>query len=658
MSTDNTHSEPAVHGHHFAGVFMHHPEPIALTTLPEGRFVEANIAFSEAFGYAREELIGRTGLDVGIWADRAVRDTLVAELTQTGRVVRCQAEGVTRSGELRTAVISAERIEIDGAPHALWVAHDITAMLRAEQELRARTAELETLLEVASVLGTTTDLGEILQVVAERAAKALGCPVAEVVEYAAERDELRLAALYLAAPTPYSSMVGQPVTGGEAEIDKQVLASANCLEEHLSDADLHPVTRELMERWGDKSYLCVPLRFGDEPLGLLVLTERERERHFSERERAFATALAEQATLAIQTARQFDRQREQNRRVQALLDAGRTLDSELELDDVTLELARVVTEALEADWCSVFVYNPDAQTVTETALFERGGPGKPELVGETYRITHRAPVGEDEYPLNVDALMAGEVVVETLSDPELDTATRYDMEQLGEKTCLTVPLHSRGRVAGFFVVIHMRQEHVFTAEEIELAQAIAEQAGTAWERADLYQELETLAITDGLTGLFNHRHFYDRLAQETRRSDRSGQPLPMLMIDIDDFKAYNDRYGHQAGDEALRSIARILSSDVREGIDVAARYGGEELAVLLPGALDAPAVAERMRLHIEAAALPTPRGDAHLTVSIGVAAYPSGATDMDDLVARADAAMYVAKRLGKNRVELGGRARG
>jgi len=162
------------------------------------------------------------------------------------------------------------------------------------------------------------------------------------------------------------------------------------------------------------------------------------------------------------------------------------------------------------------------------------------------------------------------------------------------------------------------------------------------------------AILDELTRLRNYRYFQDRLQDEVRRVHRYSAPLSLLMVDADDFKAYNDARGHLAGNVALRRLARALRRSVRE-VDVVARYGGEEFAILLPSTpkLAALQVAEKVRRAVERAGIgrEDDRSARPLTVSIGLATAPGDATDAEALVQRADSALYVAKSLGKNRVQ-------
>src|SRR5262245_11292701 len=174
------------------------------------------------------------------------------------------------------------------------------------------------------------------------------------------------------------------------------------------------------------------------------------------------------------------------------------------------------------------------------------------------------------------------------------------------------------------------------------------------ELAEANARLAQLAVTDGLTGLYNHRHFHERLALEVERSQRSGLPLSLLMLDVDHFKQFNDSFGHPAGDEVLRQLARVLA-DARRANDVVARYGGEEFAVILvdTAKLTAAKVAERVRERVYAHDFSDAAQRAgRIGISIGVATFPDDGSDVESLVRAADGALYVAKRAGRNRVVL------
>ncbi|MDD5435062.1 MAG: GGDEF domain-containing protein, partial [Nitrospira sp.] len=169
--------------------------------------------------------------------------------------------------------------------------------------------------------------------------------------------------------------------------------------------------------------------------------------------------------------------------------------------------------------------------------------------------------------------------------------------------------------------------------------------------------LKKISITDPLTSLLNRRYFEERISEELERSKRHNQPFSLLIIDIDNFKDFNDTYGHLYGDEVLRNTAHGIRGCTRV-IDIAARYGGEEFAVILPttdkeGAL---IIGTRIRDEIYNMSFPVQRAEkpAKLTVSIGIATYPDDAATIEDLINNADRALYKAKGLGKNRVVLFG----
>jgi len=259
---------------------------------------------------------------------------------------------------------------------------------------------------------------------------------------------------------------------------------------------------------------------------------------------------------------------------------------------------------------------------------------------------------------------------------------------LGDRplSVIAVPLLVQKRVIGVMSVQSYTRR--FDEDDVRIMSTIATQAAISLENARLYRELkvknellekseaelrranskldrqlaemtrlhqiaERLAITDSVTGLFNHRHFQERLAEELARCERYGRYLSLLMIDIDDFKQYNDVLGHPAGDGALKAVARLITRSVRS-TDIVARYGGEEFVVILLEAHKPQAfkVAEKIRARIEAYPFPNedqiPSGK--ITVTVGVATYPVDARTQKELIYLADMACYRGKREGRNRV--------
>jgi diguanylate cyclase (GGDEF)-like protein len=200
----------------------------------------------------------------------------------------------------------------------------------------------------------------------------------------------------------------------------------------------------------------------------------------------------------------------------------------------------------------------------------------------------------------------------------------------------------------------VRDGNPFTEDERELLRSLSLQAALALENVDLHFQIRRQALTDELTGLANHGRFQELLAAEVEQVRRYHHPLGLIMLDIDNFKAINDTYGHPQGDLVLQAVARVVRDNSREA-DTPARYGGEEMSLVLPHTdLDgAYAIAERVRSAIEALEVPRLDGGGVLrtTASLGVAATRDGTRER--LIAEADAALYDAKRQGKNRTVRG-----
>jgi len=234
---------------------------------------------------------------------------------------------------------------------------------------------------------------------------------------------------------------------------------------------------------------------------------------------------------------------------------------------------------------------------------------------------------------------------------------RFDVEKIGKeeprtiRSLMSVPLAVGTKILGVLRVDSPIENH-FKTEDLRLLKTIGDLGAVAIENAQLYEEVEDLAIRDGLTGLYLRRYLLTRLSQEISRALRNQKKISFLMIDLDRFKKYNDQFGHMAGDIVLRTIAMLLSDTFKDAGDMICRYGGEEFAVLLPDCSkeDAIELAEAIRKKISSNTIILRREKTTVTVSIGVATFPEDAKIKEELIDRADQALYNAKEKGRNRV--------
>jgi len=554
-------------------------------------------------------------------------------------------------------------------------AGSISAAMERQQvvaKMLQRSHELAALLATSRSITSSIDYDVVLREVACAAASALGCPESVIWEYS-QKDELAVyRVLYQKEPKPGAAeaLAGSAYPIGDYPGGMEAVRRGVVAQQSLSDLDLSDGDRRSMLEWGEKTWLSVPLVYGGEVLGMMVLIESVDERRFTDEEVRMAALIGEQAAAALHNARLHRREEDQHRWLAALAAATRVISSRLDRVELLCDVARLATEALLVD--DALVYETDGRgelvpraRAGEDRSRERGGGGAGGGVPTSGPVSGVATADAGV----TETLRRGELVVRSRDDTKLDPRTAARMDAAGEQTVMWVPFRLGDETLGAMRLAARRRLHDFAEDERAFALALGEHAAIALNNARLYAQIEDQATKDGLTGLANHRHFYDRLAEELERARRGRQPLTLLMLDIDDFKHLNDTHGHPAGDEVLRTIGRLLRDELRKGGDLAARYGGEEFCVILPGiaAVRAPgeargsepetgaaALAERLRRRIGAHPFPVgPDGTAvRVTVSVGAASWPDGARDLDGLVARADAALYAAKRAGKDRVEV------
>ena len=225
------------------------------------------------------------------------------------------------------------------------------------------------------------------------------------------------------------------------------------------------------------------------------------------------------------------------------------------------------------------------------------------------------------------------------------------------RAACSFPIVLNDRAVGAISLGRTQPNQPFTLEDVATMRSLAQMAALAFQNANLFEETRRKSITDGLTGIANRRRFDSFLSQEWAHAMRTKEPLALIMADIDSYKKYNDTYGHAEGDKCLRRIARVMQALGRRTSDLAARYGGEELALILPVTTlsDAKRLAQELRNQVEALRIPHQTSEVKpwVTISVGVAAMiPTRNSDPSSLINLADRALYKAKRTGKNGVRF------
>ena len=313
-------------------------------------------------------------------------------------------------------------------------------------------------------------------------------------------------------------------------------------------------------------------------------------------------------------------------------DQLRDIDSENFWQKLTAITARLV----DAERASLLVVGPSE------SLVARGSVGAPVDISEVSDLGSRVArtILEKGKPALVTDLNKASL-------SSVDAERRYKTSSF-----ISYPILLGGAGIGVMNFTDKEGGERFDKHDLEVLDSVATQIAVALDRVSLRKqvgEFAQLSVTDPLTGLLNRRYLEERLGEEINRSDRSGEPLSFLMMDVDEFKSYNDRFGHPAGDEALRIVGSILRQNLR-GADVAVRYGGEEFSAMLPATSidEAEAIAQRIRMHVERTEFPRRR----VTISIGAATLTPALANVDGLISAADRALMRAKEMGRNNVQV------
>lgn len=508
------------------------------------------------------------------------------------------------------------------------------ALIHARSDRRRRTdiAQLHVVSEVASA-AARLDLDASLQAAAAGFQEATSSSSTTIYlwdEVGARLDIAKMTLDDRYFPADYEKRsrampltLGEGLAGWAAQQRRPLL-----IDDVQSDPRARPVAHVNLT---SRSAIVIPLVVDERLLGVIrgvkVGTASYTQEHFR-----FAQTLASQIALLIAAAKARTEERARLAEMSALHGVSRSLSEATRLADV---LARVVDGAIKlTDAEGGLIWRIDDQGSFVLAA-SQGMPSE--------RVAKRPPNAHTSVSSRImasgRAMRIGDLgSLRTGHWPEVVPNAR---------ALLGIPLRSEGRNYGSLIVVHGKRDH-FTSDHERLLEVVAAQAAAAIARAAALEEAERLAITDALTGLYNTRYFTERLTAEIERAKRYGRSLALLIVDSDALKLVNDRQGHAAGNELLVSLARSIRMCVRTS-DLVARFGGDEFVILQPetSLAAAAAIAERIRAAAHAA---SDAAGIERSVSVGVAVYPGNAVDGDGLFEQADAALYRAKKLGKNRV--------
>jgi diguanylate cyclase (GGDEF)-like protein len=382
-----------------------------------------------------------------------------------------------------------------------------------------------------------------------------------------------------------------------------------------------------------QSIWLFPVAVGGEIRGGLIVGDDVSDGEFKRRMTRFIRQVALQIEIL--------RLREERKREALLSGAVQRFNESLqavETEDFWTHLAQFCAELVRAERGSLLFFDEETQKfVVKAATGNRAGFIRQETESLGRKVAQN--VFRSGEPLVVPDIK--ETVI-----PPAPAEWKYKTDSF-----ISYPIMISGQKIGVLNVTDKTGGEAYDDFDLELLNSIAPQLSVAFDRVSLKRkagEYEQLSVTDALTTLYNRRYLEARLTEELNRSQRHGFPMSFMMIDVDEFKPYNDRFGHTEGDKALQIVAQSLKATLR-GADVAARYGGEEFSILLPqtSLKEASLIAERVRQKVEETEFPNRK----VTVSIGVSSCSPDCT-VEGLKSQADKALYKAKASGRNNVQI------
>lgn len=525
---------------------------------------------------------------------------------------------------------------------------------RTEEEIRHNAARAELLALMSHAFAQAgLDYAGVLNTVAQRVAESSGDAV--IIRMLTEdRRWLEPVAYYHPDPnilaTLRESLLNVPHLASKGMAGRVFKTGLPLL---ISDLDSHEAKSIIAQENAPspdqlpyQSALTVPLRAQGASIGTLSLIRFQSGKPYTLTDQNFYQDLADRAALAIENARLYATITQRARELDALRTATAELLTTIDLEILLSHILDVAQSAIPAaEKGLLYLIAPDTGKLQIRAT---SGFHDPRIKKVQF------PKGRD-YPARAVRERLPILVHDIVEDKNVsDSILTQEFESI--RSAVIAPMLLEDEVIGVLSLSASRPD-AFTEADLRLLVSFATTTTAAIHNARLHAEVQKMAVTDGLTEFYNRRGFFDLSQHEFERARRFNRPLSAIMVDVDQFKEINDSYGHAVGDHALRVLAGRLRSAVRE-LDILGRYGGDELVILLPETdlYTACAIAERIRQRIAEPITLSARQENpvsfEMTVSLGVAHLLPDTQDLNALLQRADSAAYLAKREGRNRVEV------